>query len=49
MLKQTAINLDIVNLSPILEGNKAAKTSVNKLDVEDKTVTVAASVCDNAS
>lgn len=49
MLEQTAINLDTVNLSPALEGNNAAKISVNRLDVDDSTVTVAASVCDKAN
>jgi len=47
MLIITAANLDSVNLSPPLLGKKAARNKVNKLDVEDNTVTILAWICSN--
>jgi hypothetical protein len=44
MLIQTATNLDRVKRSPRFDGKKAASISVNKLDVEVRTVTTPASV-----
>jgi hypothetical protein len=44
MLIQTATNFDKVKRSPRFDGKRAANTSVNKLDVEDRTVTMPASV-----
>jgi hypothetical protein len=44
MLIQTATNLDRVKRSPRFDGKRAANISVNKLDVEDRTVTMPASV-----
>jgi hypothetical protein len=44
MLIQTATNFDSVKRSPRFEGKRAANISVNKLEVEDRTVTMPASV-----
>lgn len=44
MLIQTATNLDRVKRSPRFDGKRAANISVNKLDVEERTVTMPASV-----
>lgn len=44
MLTETATNLDKVNLSPPLLGKKVARNKVNKLEVDDNTVTIPASV-----
>jgi hypothetical protein len=44
MLIQTATNLDRVKRSPRFDGKRAANINVNKLDVEDRTVTMPASV-----
>lgn len=44
MLIQTATNLDRVKRSPRFDGKRAASIRVNKLDVEDRTVTMPASV-----
>lgn len=40
MLMETATNLDNVNLSPALFGKHAARKRINKLDNEDKIVTI---------
>lgn len=48
MLTDRATSFDNVNLSPPLLGKKAARNRVNKLDVEDSTLTMLASVWDNA-
>ena len=40
MLMVTATNLDNVNLSPELFGKQAARNKINKLDIEDNTVTI---------
>lgn len=47
MLTITTANFDNVNLSPPLLGKEAARNKVNRLDVEDNTVTILASVCAN--
>lgn len=44
MLIQTATNLERVKRSPRFDGKRAANISVNKLDDEDRTVTMPASV-----
>lgn len=44
MLIHTATNLDRVKRSPRFDGKRAANISVNKLDVEDRTVMMPASV-----
>jgi len=44
MLIQTATNLDRVKRSPRFDGKRAANMSVNRLDVDDRTVTMLASV-----
>lgn len=49
MLKNTATSFDNVNLSVWLEGNIEANISVNRLDVEDSTFTIPASVSDSAT
>lgn len=46
MLINTAASFDRVNLSPLLLGNRAARNNVNKLEVDDNTVTIPASVSD---
>lgn len=46
-LTSTAANLDSVNLSPPLLGKKAARNKVNKLDVDDNTITILSSICFN--
>ena len=43
----TATNLESVNLSPLSLGKHPARKNVNKLEVEDKTVTITASVSAN--
>lgn len=48
ILMVTAISFDSENSSPLLLGKIAARKRVNKLDVEDNTVTIPASVCDRA-
>lgn len=40
----TAKSFESVNLSPQLEGKRAANTKVNKLEVDDAAVTIPASV-----
>lgn len=49
MLSSTAMHLDSVNLSPVFEGNIAARISVNRLDVELNNVTIAVSFGSNAN
>lgn len=49
MLKNTAASFDKVNLSVCVEGKAAASTKVNRLDVDDKTFTIPASVSDRAT
>lgn len=44
----TATSFESVNSSPLLLGNIAARKRVNKLDVDDNTVTIPASVFDRA-
>jgi hypothetical protein len=44
MLIHTATNLERVKRSPRFDGKRAANISANKLDVEDRTVTMPASV-----
>lgn len=46
---KTANNLDNVNLSPLADGNIAARTNVKKLDVELNSVTMAVSFGSNAN
>lgn len=46
-LTSTAANLDNVSLSPPLLGKKAARNNVNKLDVDDSTITILSSICSN--
>lgn len=49
MLNVTATNFDNVNLSPVADGNRAAKINVKKLDVELNKVTIAVSFGSNAN
>lgn len=48
-LRRTANNLESVNLSVELDGNIAANINVNKLDVDDRTFTIPASVSAKAT
>lgn len=48
-LTRTARNFDKVNLSAATDGKRAARSNVNKLEDDDKTLTVPASVLDRAS
>lgn len=45
----TATNFEIVNLSPRFEGKIEANIRVNRLEVEDNTLTIPASVSDRAT
>lgn len=49
ILNNTANNLDSVRRSPLVEGNTAARQSVNRLEVELSTVTRADSLGTNAN
>lgn len=49
MLSSTAMHFDSVNLSPVFDGKMAASISVNRLDVELKSVTIAVSSDANAN
>lgn len=49
MLNNTATNLDNVNLSPVFDGKIEANINVNKLELDDKTFTIPASVCAKAT
>lgn len=49
ILMQTAASFDKVNLSPELEGKRAANTKVKRLELDDMTVTIPVSVSAKAT